>query len=148
MSCALPILSYLLATLFANILVYTGRAIYANIVGFPGGIAWAMLVARVCQLYPAASGSVIVGKFFRIMNKWAWPQPVLLKQIEEGPLQMKVWNPKVSQARKLLYSVPKVTFSPRYYRFTTVINSISCPSSLLPILPCVQLTTSPCQPRL
>lgn len=55
-----------------------------------------MLVARVCQLYPAASGSVIVGKFFRIMNKWAWPQPVLLKQIEEGPLQMKVWNPKVS----------------------------------------------------
>ncbi|KAJ5167384.1 Poly(A) polymerase pla1 [Penicillium canariense] len=71
------------------------RAIYANIVGFPGGIAWAMLVARVCQLYPQATGSVIVGKFFRIMNKWAWPQPVLLKQIEEGPLQMKVWNPKI-----------------------------------------------------
>lgn len=54
-----------------------------------------MLVARVCQLYPQASGSVIVGKFFRIMNKWSWPQPVLLKQIEDGPLQMKVWNPKV-----------------------------------------------------
>jgi poly(A) polymerase len=54
-----------------------------------------MLVARVCQLYPQATGSVIVGKFFRIMNKWAWPQPVLLKQIEDGPLQMKVWNPKV-----------------------------------------------------
>jgi poly(A) polymerase len=55
-----------------------------------------MLVARVCQLYPQATGSVIVGKFFRIMNKWNWPQPVLLKQIEDGPLQMKVWNPKVS----------------------------------------------------
>lgn len=73
-----------------------GRAIYSNIVGFPGGVAWAMLVARVCQLYPHATGSVIVGKFFRIMNKWAWPQPVLLKPIEDGPLQMKVWNPKVS----------------------------------------------------
>ncbi|KAH8698936.1 poly(A) polymerase Pap [Talaromyces proteolyticus] len=71
------------------------RAIYANIVGFPGGVAWAMLVARVCQLYPQATGSVIVGKFFRIMNKWAWPQPVLLKPIEDGPLQMKVWNPKI-----------------------------------------------------
>lgn len=55
-----------------------------------------MLVARVCQLYPQATGSVIVGKFFRIMNKWAWPQPVLLKTIEDGPLQMKVWNPKVT----------------------------------------------------
>ncbi|KAJ5099878.1 polynucleotide adenylyltransferase [Penicillium argentinense] len=71
------------------------RAIYSNIVGFPGGVAWAMLVARVCQLYPQATGSVIVGKFFRIMNKWAWPQPVLLKQIEDGPLQMKIWNPKI-----------------------------------------------------
>ncbi|KAJ5312075.1 hypothetical protein N7508_002905 [Penicillium antarcticum] len=34
-------------------------------------------------------------KFFRIMNKWSWPQPVLLKPIEDGPLQMKVWNPKI-----------------------------------------------------
>ncbi|OXV11664.1 hypothetical protein Egran_00577 [Elaphomyces granulatus] len=71
------------------------RAIYSNVVGFPGGVAWAMLVARVCQLYPHATGSVIVGKFFRIMNKWAWPQPVLLKPIEDGPLQMKIWNPKI-----------------------------------------------------
>ncbi|RAO66350.1 uncharacterized protein BHQ10_002362 [Talaromyces amestolkiae] len=71
------------------------RAIYSNIVGFPGGVAWAMLVARVCQLYPQATGSVIVGKFFRIMTKWAWPQPVLLKPIEDGPLQIKVWNPKI-----------------------------------------------------
>ncbi|PGH28249.1 hypothetical protein AJ80_00140 [Polytolypa hystricis UAMH7299] len=71
------------------------RAIYSNVVGFPGGVAWAMLVARVCQLYPQATGSVIVGKFFRIMNQWSWPQPVMLKPIEDGPLQMKVWNPKI-----------------------------------------------------
>lgn len=38
---------------------------------------------------------MIVRKFFRIINKWAWPQPVLLKPIEDGILQMKVWNPKV-----------------------------------------------------
>ncbi|KAI2383092.1 polynucleotide adenylyltransferase, partial [Ophidiomyces ophidiicola] len=71
------------------------RAIYSNVVGFPGGVAWAMLVARVCQLYPQATGSVVVGKFFRIMNQWGWPQPVLLKPIEDGPLHMKIWNPKI-----------------------------------------------------
>ena len=71
------------------------RAIYANVMGFPGGVAWAMLVARVCQLYPRATGSVIVGKFFRIMARWAWPQPVVLKQIESGPLHVRVWNPEV-----------------------------------------------------
>ncbi|KAM0334057.1 hypothetical protein ACHAQA_001077 [Verticillium albo-atrum] len=71
------------------------RAIYANIMGFPGGVAWAMLVARVCQLYPKATSSVIVNKFFHIMRRWPWPQPVLLKSVEEGPLQVRVWNPKL-----------------------------------------------------
>jgi poly(A) polymerase len=72
------------------------RAIYANIMGFPGGVAWAMLVARVCQLYPKATSSTMILKFFRIMEKWQWPTPVLLKPIESGPLQVKVWNPRVS----------------------------------------------------
>ncbi|KAK1640263.1 Poly(A) polymerase central domain-containing protein [Colletotrichum phormii] len=71
------------------------RAIYANIMGFPGGVAWAMLVARVCQLYPKAASSVIVNKFFHIMRRWPWPQPVLLKHVEPGPLQVRVWNPKL-----------------------------------------------------
>jgi poly(A) polymerase len=71
------------------------RAIYANIMGYPGGVAWAMLVARVCQLYPKAASSVIVNKFFHIMTRWPWPDPVLLKHIEDGPLQVRVWNPKL-----------------------------------------------------
>ncbi|PSR78722.1 Poly(A) polymerase central domain-domain-containing protein [Coniella lustricola] len=71
------------------------RAIYANIMGFPGGVAWAMLVARVCQLYPKANGAVIVTKFFHIIRRWPWPQPVLLKHVEDGPLQVRVWNPKL-----------------------------------------------------
>lgn len=72
-----------------------GRAIYGNIMGFPGGVAWAMLVARICQLYPNAVSATIVGKFFNILTKWNWPQPVLLKPIEDGPLQVRVWNPKI-----------------------------------------------------
>ncbi|RDA87496.1 hypothetical protein CP532_1624 [Ophiocordyceps camponoti-leonardi (nom. inval.)] len=71
------------------------RAVYANIMGFPGGVAWAMLVARVCQLYPKAATSVIVNKFFLVIGQWRWPQPVLLKPIESGPLPVRVWNPKV-----------------------------------------------------
>lgn len=71
------------------------RAVYANIMGFPGGVAWAMLVARVCQLYPKAATSVIVNKFFLVISQWRWPQPVLLKPIENGPLPVRVWNPKV-----------------------------------------------------
>ncbi|RGP69747.1 poly a polymerase [Fusarium longipes] len=71
------------------------RAVYANIMGFPGGVAWAMLVARVCQLYPKATPAVIVNKFFLVISQWRWPQPVLLKPIEGGPLPVRVWNPKL-----------------------------------------------------
>ncbi|RIB08942.1 Poly(A) polymerase central domain-containing protein [Gigaspora rosea] len=71
------------------------RAIYSNVMGFFGGVAWAMLVARICQLYPNAIAGAIVSRFFRIMHQWKWPQPVLLKPIEDGPLQVRVWNPKI-----------------------------------------------------
>ncbi|KAJ1919599.1 polynucleotide adenylyltransferase [Mycoemilia scoparia] len=71
------------------------RAIYSNAMGFLGGIAWAMLVARVCQLYPNAASGSIVAKFFLIMCKWKWPQPVMLKPIEDGPLHVRVWNPRI-----------------------------------------------------
>ena len=46
------------------------RAIYSNVLGFLGGVAWAMLVARVCQLYPNATSGKVLTSFFRIMQKW------------------------------------------------------------------------------
>lgn len=73
------------------------RAIYSNIAGFLGGVAWAMLTARICQLYPTTLAAGIVGRFFAIYSAWQWPQPVILKKIENGPsnMQLKVWNPLV-----------------------------------------------------
>ncbi|POY71982.1 putative Polynucleotide adenylyltransferase [Rhodotorula taiwanensis] len=74
------------------------RAIYGNVMGFCGGVAWAMLVARICQLYPKGCVGSIISRFFIIMHQWQWPAPVLLRPIEEGPLQVPVWNPKVGVA--------------------------------------------------
>lgn len=84
------------------------RAVYANVFGFPGGVAWAMLVARICQLYPNAVSAVIVEKFFNIYIKWNWPQPVLLKPIEDGPLQVRVWNPRIYPHDRL-HKMPVIT---------------------------------------
>nr|ADY62671.1 PAPa [Candida metapsilosis] len=84
------------------------RAVYGNVFGFPGGVAWAMLTARICQLYPNAVSSVIVEKFFSIYTKWNWPQPVLLKAIEDGPLQVRVWNPRL-YAHDRLHRMPVIT---------------------------------------
>uniref|UniRef100_A0A8B9FQ07 polynucleotide adenylyltransferase n=2 Tax=Amazona TaxID=12929 RepID=A0A8B9FQ07_9PSIT len=46
------------------------RGIYSNMLGFLGGVSWAMLVARTCQLYPNALASTLVNKFFLVFSKW------------------------------------------------------------------------------
>ncbi|XP_061424531.1 poly(A) polymerase beta-like isoform X1 [Lethenteron reissneri] len=72
------------------------RGIYSNMLGFLGGVSWAMLVARTCQLYPNAIASTLVHKFFLVFSKWEWPKPVLLKQPEECNLNLPVWDPRVN----------------------------------------------------
>ncbi|SZF01516.1 unnamed protein product [Blumeria hordei] len=98
----------------------TRRAISGNIYGFPGGVAWAILVARICQLYPKATSSTIVFKFFRIMEKWRWPMPVLLKDIDNAnTLGLKVWNPKIYGSDKN-HIMPIIT--PAYPEMCTTHN--------------------------
>lgn len=48
----------------------TGRGVYSNALGYLGGVSWAMLVARTCQLYPNAAASTIVLKFFFVFQRW------------------------------------------------------------------------------
>ncbi|XP_061317616.1 poly(A) polymerase gamma isoform X1 [Pezoporus flaviventris] len=74
------------------------RGIYSNMLGFLGGVSWAILVAKTCQLYPTALASTLVNKFFLVFSKWEWPNPVLLKQPEENNLNLPVWDPRVNPA--------------------------------------------------
>jgi poly(A) polymerase len=83
------------------------RGIYGAVFGYPGGVAWAIMVARICQLYPRANGATIVSKFFSLMYKWTWPRPVMLKHIEEGTFGLRVWNPQVCSLPTIL--LPKLT---------------------------------------
>ncbi|ESN96864.1 hypothetical protein HELRODRAFT_86007 [Helobdella robusta] len=69
------------------------RGIYSNVLGFLGGVSWALLVARICQLYPNATPSVLVHKFFFVFSQWKWPQPVLLKECKMSET-FSVWDPK------------------------------------------------------
>lgn len=70
------------------------RAIYSNVLGFPGGVAWAILTARVCQLYPNAAPSQLLSKFFLFYTQWKWQYPILLCniQIDHTFPKLKVWN--------------------------------------------------------
>ncbi|XP_020298415.1 poly(A) polymerase type 3 isoform X2 [Pseudomyrmex gracilis] len=72
------------------------HGIYSNVLGYLGGVSWAMLVARTCQLYPNAVAATLIEKFFLVFSQWKWPQPVLLKQPDNVNLGYPVWDPRVN----------------------------------------------------
>ena len=69
------------------------NGLYSNALGFFGGITWAMLVARICQLYPNAAAATLVHRFFVVYSQWEWPKPVLLKEVHDSHYGFAVWDP-------------------------------------------------------
>lgn len=69
------------------------RGVYSNVMGFLGGVSWAILVARVCQLYPHSAPSVLVHRFFKLYFLWKWPSAIMLCAPVDAGLGLPVWNP-------------------------------------------------------
>lgn len=89
------------------------RQVYSNSLGYLGGVAWAILTARVCQLYPNAAPSYLLTRFFKLYDSWPWSvtqqsAPVLLCSISTGnpPLGLNIWSPHVNQRHHMPIITP------------------------------------------
>lgn len=95
------------------------RGIYSNVVGFLGGVSWALLTARICQLYPNAAPATLLSRFFKVYEQWKWPNPVVLNVISDGNLGLTVWNPKIHH-RDRSHLMPIIT--PAYPAMNSTYN--------------------------
>ena len=78
------------------------RGLYSNVLGFLGGVNYAILVAFVCQKFVNACPATLVRKFFMMFSHWNWPCPIMLKELEyrgsaevDG-VHLPVWNPRAN----------------------------------------------------
>jgi poly(A) polymerase len=54
------------------------RGVYSNVLGFLGGINFAIMVAFICQLFPNACAASIIQSFFKVYAHWVWPNPIMI----------------------------------------------------------------------
>lgn len=95
------------------------RGIYSNVLGYLGGVSWAILTARTCQLYPRATAATIVNKLFFVFSDWQWPKPVLLVNLCDNDLGLQVWDPRSNPADKY-HVMPIIT--PSYPQQNSTFN--------------------------
>jgi poly(A) polymerase len=78
------------------------RGIYGNKLGYLGGVNCNILVAFICQLYPNFTPSALLFRFFYTYNRWKWPEPVMLNNIQHNPFgnsatlseERPIWSPE------------------------------------------------------
>lgn len=95
------------------------RGIYSNILGYLGGVSWAILIARTCQLYPRATAATIVTKLFFAFSSWEWPKPVMLVEFCDNGLGLQAWDPRTNPA-DMYHVMPIIT--PSYPQQNSTFN--------------------------
>lgn len=106
------------------------RGVYSSKTGFLGGISWTILVAFVCQLFPKATVSCVIHRFFSLLSSWSWPTPVLLSKPYDAPEleSCAQWSPQ-RNLRDRAHVMPIITPG-----FPAVNSSVNVNASTLRIL--------------
>ena len=66
------------------------RGLYANRMGYFGGINCNIIVAKICQFYPRANSATILEKVFTVLTEWDWSIPLRLCRDYDAKLDIDI----------------------------------------------------------
>eukprot|EP00522_Entomoneis_paludosa_P007826 CAMPEP_0172444122 /NCGR_PEP_ID=MMETSP1065-20121228/4222_1 /TAXON_ID=265537 /ORGANISM="Amphiprora paludosa, Strain CCMP125" /LENGTH=839 /DNA_ID=CAMNT_0013194543 /DNA_START=35 /DNA_END=2554 /DNA_ORIENTATION=+ len=99
------------------------KGIYSNVLGFLGGVNFAILVAWICRGHPDEDAPGLLKLFFRVFSEWSWPTPVKLLPLQslppEGAPLMPSWDPQ-QNPRDRFHIMPIIT--PAYPSMNSTYN--------------------------
>lgn len=103
------------------------RGIYSNAMGYVTGISLAILVAKICQLFPNLKPNKLIQKFFWYYSIWNWDEfPVKIDEIRtydnmERFNDMQWYDPKseigeekIAQKKKDEFTSPMMVITPAF----------------------------------
>lgn len=99
------------------------HGLYSNVLGFLGGINYALLVACICRRHQNAQPATLLKAFFQTFAHWNWPTPVTLTlvayQPPAGVMPLPVWDAKTNK-RDGMHLMPILT--PTYPSMNSAYN--------------------------
>eukprot|EP00956_Cyclotella_meneghiniana_P024340 scaffold48769_cov96-Cyclotella_meneghiniana.AAC.4 len=87
------------------------HGLYSNVLGFLGGVNWAILVCWICQKNPHGTPSELLRAFFRRFSTWRWPDPIRIASMHQHSnvrSDLPVWDP-VNNFRDKKHLMPIIT---------------------------------------
>jgi len=100
------------------------HGLYSNILGFLGGINFAILVAWICKRHPGEKPTTLLRLFFQTYSIWEWPLPLSLTPVQREPPpgvigSIPIWDPQINP-RDALHLMPILT--PTYPAMNSAYN--------------------------
>jgi poly(A) polymerase len=86
------------------------HGLYSNVLGFLGGVNWAILVCWISQKNPEAKPPELLRAFFKRFSTWNWPTPVRIAKKHTSSIRhdLTVWDP-INNFRDAKHLMPIIT---------------------------------------
>lgn len=84
------------------------RGIYSNQMGYLGGVSWAILVTKICQLFPNANAATVVRKFFFFYSRWTFGPERPISLLPASEQKERCSDPSRQDERSLMQIVTPV----------------------------------------